>query len=226
MVLLALLGVAGFNTLVYTGLQSTTATNSVLIQSTMPIQILLLNGLLFGTRVQVRELASILLSLAGVVWIVARGDPTTLWQGEWNTGDAWIIAAALTWAGYSVLLRWRPPGLSAAAFLGFTLPVGWLALTPLYLAESWLGRPVTWDLTVALTVAYVAVFPSVLAFLFWNRGVAAIGANAAGHFIHLLPVFGTGLAVLFLGERLEAYHVLGAGLVGIGIGLTLVRARR
>jgi drug/metabolite transporter (DMT)-like permease len=225
MTLLALLGVAGFNTLVYTGLQSTTATNSVLIQSTMPVLILMLNGLLFGTRVEGREILSILLSLAGVVLIVTRGDPATLLAGDWNPGDGWMVAAALTWATYSVLLRWRPPGLSAAAFLGFTIPVGWLALIPLYLLESGLVRPVDWTLPVALTVAYVAVFPSVLAFLFWNRGVAALGANAAGHFIHLMPVFGTVLAVIFLGERLQMYHASGALLVAAGIGLMFLRAR-
>jgi drug/metabolite transporter (DMT)-like permease len=225
MTLLALLGVTGFNTLVYTGLQSTTATNSVLIQSTMPIQILVLNVLLFRTAFQARELLSVLLSLVGVALIVGAGRPLALVSGQWNQGDLWVLAAALTWAAYSVLLRWRPAELDPNAFLGFTLLVGWLALLPLYGLEAWLVRPVEWTLPVALTIAYVAVFPSVLAYLFWNRGVAAIGANAAGHFIHLMPVFGTVLAVLFLGESLRWYHGAGALLVAAGLVIAGVQRR-
>lgn len=223
MVVLALLGVTGFNTLVYNGLQTTTATNSVLIQSTMPVQILLLNAVLFRTGFQARELLSILLSLIGVMLIVGAGRPQDLLSGQWNRGDLWILTAALTWATYSVLLRWRPAGLDPLAFLGFTLIVGWLALLPLYWAETMLVGPVIWTAPVALTIAYVAVFPSVLAYLFWNRGVAAIGANAAGHFIHLMPVFGTALAVAFLDESLLWYHIAGALLVAAGIGMTLRR---
>lgn len=223
MTVLALLGVTGFNTLVYTGLQTTTATNSVLIQSTMPIQILLLNALMFRIRFQAYELLSILLSLIGVTWIVGAGRPQELLSGRWNGGDLWVLTAALTWAAYSVLLRWRPADLDPRAFLGFTLVIGWLALLPLYLAETLLVRSVEWTLPVGLTVVYVAVFPSALAYLFWNRGVAAIGANAAGHFIHLMPVFGTVLAVAFLGESLHGYHVAGALLVAAGIGVTLWR---
>jgi drug/metabolite transporter (DMT)-like permease len=217
MIVLSLLGVSGFNTLVYLGLQTTTATSSVLIQSTMPIQILLLNWLLFSARVSRREILSIGLSLAGVVVIISHGRPLQLFDGAWRSGDLWILAAAATWALYSVLLRWRPAGLDGAAFLGFTLPLGTLALLPLYLWEQAGGQYMVWELPTLVTVAYVAVFPSALAYLFWNRGVALLGANAAGHFIHLMPVFGTLMASLFLGEVFGLHHLAGAVLVALGI---------
>lgn len=222
---LALLGVTAFNTLVYVGLQTTTATNSVLIQSTMPVQILLLNWLLFRRVMRRAELLSILLSLAGVALIVGAGDPLRIVRGGWNAGDLWILAAALTWALYSVLLRWRPAGLDPLAFLGFTLLAGTVALLPAYLVECMVGRSFEWSLPVAATVVYVAVFPSTLAYLFWNRGVAALGANAAGHFIHLMPVFGSLMAVVFLGETFGWYHAAGAALVAAGILSTLTRSR-
>jgi drug/metabolite transporter (DMT)-like permease len=216
---LALLGVTGFNTLVYVGLQTTTATNAVLIQSTMPLQILLLNRLLFGAAASRRETLSIGLSLFGVLVIITRGDPARLWSGAWVPGDLWILGAALIWATYSVLLRWRPRELDAGAFLGFTLVTGTLALTPFYLLERAGGAVVNWHMPTLVTVAYVAVFPSALAYLFWNRGIALVGANAAGHFMHLMPVFGSLMAVLFLGERFGSHHALGASLVAAGIGL-------
>ena len=221
--LLALLGVAGFNTFVYLGLQTTTATNSVLIQSTMPVQILLLNWLMFRARVGGFELLSILLSLSGAAVIVSAGSPLLLLEGGWNRGDLWIVGASAIWALYSVLLRWRPDGLDPRAFLGFILLVGCAALFPFYLLENGHARPMSWNLPVVLTVAYVAIFPSALAYLFWNRAVTLIGANAAGHFIHLMPVFGSLMAVAFLGEVFAWYHAVGATLVAAGILLMLLK---
>lgn len=226
MSVLALLGVTVFNTFVYSGLQTTTATNSVLIQSTLPLQVLLLNRVLFGVRTTVLEWAAIMLSLTGVFVIMSRGRPAELWAGDWPVGDLWVLSAAFSWALYSVLLRWRPPALDPRAFLGFILPVGTLLLLPWYLAERAGGAVVDWHATNLLAVAYVAIFPSALAYLFWNRGVELIGANAAGHFIHLMPVFGTLLAVTLLGEQPGAYHLAGIVLVATGIYLTVRQGRR
>ena len=223
MSVLAILGVSGFNTFVYLGVQTTTATNSVLIQSTLPLLIFVLNWSLFRARAGKLEAFSIVLSLAGVLFIMSAGNPLHIVQGAWNHGDFWILGAALIWALYSVLLRWRPADLDPRAFLGFTLIAGCLFLVPFYIVESMIERPVTWNLPVGLTVAYVAIFPSALAYLFWNRGVAAIGANAAGHFIHLMPVFGSLMAVVFLGEQFAWFHAVGALLVGAGILLTMRR---
>lgn len=221
MLILALLGVSGFNTLVYLGLQTTSATNGVLIQSTMPVQILVLNWLLFRRAFRASELGAILLSMSGVALIISGGQPLRLVAGDWNLGDLWLLAAALTWALYSVLLRWRPPGLDPRAFLGFTLLAGTVVLLPLFLVETLTGRTPQWGAAEMLTVVYVAVFPSALAYLFWNRGVEAVGANAAGHFVHLMPVFGVLMAVMLLGEDVGWFHAAGALLVALGIGLTI-----
>lgn len=226
MLLLALLSVAGFNTFVYLGLQTTTATNSVLLQSSMPIFILMLNWVIYRQRAHAFELASVVLALSGVGLILGRGDPLRLLGGDWNPGDLWVLCAVLMWAMYSVFLRWRPRELDPRAFLGFTVLVGAAVLLPFYLGESLLGRQVRFNGQALAVVAYVAIFPSALSYLFWNRGVAEVGANTAGHFIHLLPVVGSLLAVVFLGESLRWYHLAGAALVAAAIVLSLVAHRR
>lgn len=217
MLVLAALGVAGFNTLVYLGLQHTTAINGLLLQSSMPILIILLNWLLFRQQAGWGELFSILLSMFGVLLILGRGDPGWVFGGSWNPGDVWVLLAVLVWALYSTLLRWRPAGLEPLAFLGFTLLSGTVMILPLWLWELNTGLSPSFNRETVLSIAYVAIFPSVLSYLFWNRGVAEVGANRAGHFIHLNPVFGSLLAVLLLGENFAWYHALGAGMVGGGL---------
>jgi len=156
-------------------------------------------------------------SLLGVLFILGQGDPTSVFGGAWNSGDAWMLAAVLVWALYTTLLRWRPAGLEPLAFLGFTLMCGTVMILPLWLWELGSGMSPVLNRETVLSVAYVAIFPSVLSYLFWNRGVAEVGANRAGHFIHLNPVFGSMLAVGVLGESFAWYHALGAGLVGLGL---------
>jgi len=226
MLLLALLGVSGFNTLLYLGLQHTTAVNALLLQSSMPVLIIALNWVLFRASATRLEGVSILLSLLGVLLILSAGKPLVLLSGQPNPGDLWVLAAVLVWALYSTLLRWRPAGLEPLAFLGFTVFVGVAAILPLWLWELSQGASVQADLRTLSAVGYVALFPSVLSYLFWNRGVAEIGANRAGHFIHLGPVFGSVLAILLLGEVFAWYHAVGGLMVAMAIGLTIFARRR
>lgn len=217
MLVLAMLGVAGFNTLVYLALQHTSAVNALLMQSSLPLQIITLNWLIFGQSSGWRERISVMVSLLSVALIIGAGDPLKLFTGEWNRGDLWALIAVLVWALYSILLRWRPAGLEPMAFIGFILPSGTLMILPLWLWELSQGLSPILDTTMVFSVAYVAIFPSLLSFLFWNHGVAHLGANRAGHFIHLSPVVGSMLAVLLLGERFAWYHAVGGLLVAIAI---------
>ena len=220
LLVLSVLGVTNFNTFVYLGLQSTSATNSVLIQATNPVQTLLLAALLLGEPLSGRRLLGVACSLCGVAVIVTRADPDVLWNLSFSRGDLWILLAAFDWALYSVCLRWRPPGLSPTSFLGVTFVVGCISLLPLWGWESLAGHPMNWtSSTTWLTLGYVALFPSVLAFLFWNRAVAEIGASRSAQLMYLMPVFGIGLSALFLDERLQTYHGPGVLLVFVGIWL-------
>jgi drug/metabolite transporter (DMT)-like permease len=217
---LGVLGVTNFNTFVYLGLQTTTATSAVLLVSTTPVLIVALSFAMLGVRVTVAQMTGILTSLAGVLVIVAQGDPATLLELEPNRGDLWVLAAVVSWALYSVCLRWRPQGLHPLSFLVATFVLGLLPLLPLYLWELRVRGGFAIELPNLAAIGYVALFPSVLAYIFWNRAVASLGANRSGQFLHLMPAFGVALSVLLLGERPQGFHLLGIVLIGGGIALT------
>jgi drug/metabolite transporter (DMT)-like permease len=219
---LALTGISAFNTILYWSLQHTTAINATLMQSSGPLLIGLWGLILYRDPLTRSQLSGILVSLAGVLAIVSEGDPARLFQLRLNIGDLAIVAAIGIYALYSALLR-RRPGMAPLSFLAATIGIGVVLLLPLTAAELLLGArfaPLTPGPLAAL--AYVAVFPSILAYLFFNRGVQLIGANRAGPFLHLVPLFGTVLAVLFLGERFGLHHATGAALI---IGGVLLASR-
>lgn len=216
MAILGALGIGAFNTLLYSGLQTTTALNSMLIQSAQPALILMLGGLVMRDRTSARQVAGVLVSLAGVLMVIARGDLALLLALRLNAGDAIIAFAVLLWALYSVLLRKRPP-VHPLSFLAASIMVGLVVIAPVYLMELASGRRIVPETGSALAIVYVSVFPSFLAYLFFNRGVELIGSAATAQFMNVMPLMGAGLAMLFLGEALHLFHVAGLALVLAGI---------
>lgn len=215
-VLLGALAIGAFNTMLYTGLQSTTALNSMLIQSALPALVLIVGALVMGDGTSVRQVAGVLISLAGVLAIIGRGDPAMLWGLQLNIGDAIIGAAVLLWALYSVLLR-RRPAVHPLSFLAASIIVGVIVIAPVYAHELWSGRRIVAGMGSALAIIYVSIFPSFLAYLFFNRGVELIGSAATGQYMNVMPLMGAGLAMLFLGERLHLFHIIGLALIVAGI---------
>ena len=140
-----------------------------------------------------------------------------------NRGDLWVLLAVVSWAFYTFLLRKRPAGLHPLSFLGSIIVIGLLVLAPFYAWEVSQGARVGTDLATCGSILYVALFPSVLAFIFWNQAVGEVGPNKAGLFLHLMPVFGAILSSLFLGESLHLYHLAGMGLIFSGIYLVTTR---
>lgn len=217
LIFMGILGVACFNTFAYLGLQKTTATNALLINSFIPILIILLSRIKPGVPYSFNKIVGILMSTCGVVLLVAQGSLDNLKSLSFNQGDLWILLAAFTWAVYSISLRWRPGNLSSITFLLVTMIVGVMVLSPIY-ALNLLHEPeIYFNQSNVTAILYVALFASIGAFLLWNQGVKLVGAGTAGQFIHLMPVLGTIMAVIFLGERLFWYHVLGA--IGIASGI-------
>ena len=216
--LLGVLGIGCFNTLLYWGLQSTTALNSMLLQAGQTGAILLLAMVLFGERAGAWKITGAVLALGGALVIISGGNASVLLGLEFNRGDLLIALAVVLWALYSVLLR-RRPQVHPLSFFAATLIVGVAAIAPFYLVELAGGARIVAGPESALAIAYVAIFPSVLAYLCFNRGVELIGAAATGQYLNVMPVFGAILAVLFLGERLQAFHFVGAALIAAGIVL-------
>lgn len=223
-VVLGVLGISCFNTFVYLGLRETTSINALLLQSVMPLLILLVAYLLFGERPALRQILGVVLSIGGVALIAARGVVADLLALQVNRGDVWVMAAVIAYAFYSALLRLRP-AVHPLSLLGATFVIGTVVLLPFYLHEHLSGQVLPLTLPVALTIAYLVIFPSLLSFLFFNRGVELVGAGRAGPFVYLMPVFGSGLAVVFLGERIEGYHLAGAALIALGLAVSSLRRR-
>ncbi|WP_432696271.1 DMT family transporter [Marinobacterium sp. YM272] len=223
LLLLSVLSVTCFNTFIYLGLQDTTAANSAMLQSAAPVVIVLLNFMLLREGLSLRQWAGTLVSLAGVTVLVSQADLSLVLGLDFNRGDIWIGVAVLAWSLYSVALRGRPEGLDGFTLFAFNVLIGTLLLAPFALGR--LGGPVEiqWNLPVVSAVIYMAIFPSILAYLFWNRGVAELGAARASLFIHLIPVFGVLMSVLFLGESLYLFHGVGILLIFTGIYLATIR---
>ncbi|MBI2752106.1 MAG: DMT family transporter [Betaproteobacteria bacterium] len=215
--LLALTGVALFQSLVYLGLRTTTTVNAVLLNSSAPLFMLLCSWSIERERGTRRQVVGMLISLAGILVILSRGELGNLLQLEFHPGDAWILLAMPAWGVYSVLVKRRPPELGGAVFLFLISVAGVLLLAPAF-ALAALHTPPRWPTTgEAAGVLYVALAASVGAFLCWNRGVAIVGANAAGFTLHLLPAFGTVLAMVFLGEAFQAFHAAGIATILLGV---------
>lgn len=222
--LLAVAGISSFNTLVYIGLQYTIAVNALLMQSLMPVLIVGLSFIVFREKIQTVQAFGVMISLAGALAIIGRGSLDVLLSLSVNRGDILVFIAVAGYAAYSIGLRKRPM-VHPLSFVAVTFIVGDLLLLPLYIWESMAGRTVHFDPPTCLAIAYVSVFPSIVSYLCFNRGVELVGANRAGMFIHLIPVFGSIMAIIFLGESLQWFHFAGILLIASGIYMaTRIRA--
>ena len=217
---LAILSVTFFNTFIYRAVQSTSAINTLFVNSMTPIFIAIIAWAGFKDDIRFRQWFGIVLSFFGLAWIISRGRPEVLLTLQFAKGDLWTLAAAMSWAIYTVILRKRPAGLHPLVFLSTIIAIGIVFLLPIYIWEILSGATLRLTAASIGSIAYVAVFPSVLAYIFWNRAVGEVGATKAGVFMHLMPVFGVSLAILFLGERLSPYHLPGFGMIFSGILLT------
>ena len=216
MVLLGTLGIGAFNTILYTGLQTTTALNAMLLQAAQPALILVMGMALMKDYVSARQIGGVVISVTGVLAIVSQGSAGALLNLDLNRGDAIIAFAVLLWSIYAVMLR-RRPDVHPLSFLAATLIIGVAVIAPFYAAEIASGRYIISSRESYLAIGYVAIFPSFFAYLFFNRGVELIGSAATGQFMNILPVMGAGLAMLFLGERLFLFHIAGIALILAGI---------
>ncbi len=222
LVLLAATGIATFNTAAYLGLTSTTALNVLLMQSALPLIIIAWAFALFGERPTPRQAIAIVISLAGVGIIATRGSLQALLTLRLNRGDAWILGASVIYGIYCTLLR-RRPTVHPLSFLIAIMGLGSCMMLPFYVMEVSGGATIQGGWPSYLAVAYTAVFPSFISYLLFNRGVELIGAARAGQSMHLMPLFGSILAVVFLGEAFQLYHAGGIVLIATGILLASIR---
>ena len=216
MVLLSAIGFAFNNAISYWAMQYTQALNALLIQSSGPLFVALWSLVLFGVRLTWAQLAGIIISLLGVVTIILRGDLSALASIRLNKGDVMFASSLLAFGLYSALMP-RRPVTHQLSLISFTVACGALLLLPFSIWEYSTGRTLKFDAITMATLAYVVIFPSTLAYLFFNRGIALIGPNRAAPFFHLVPVFGSAMAILLLGEQPRLFHLVGYVLVLAGV---------
>ncbi len=222
LIFLSATGIGPYNALSYWALAHTEAINAVLVQSTAPLLIAIWCFVLWGDRLTLAQFGGILVSLLGVLVIVTRGVPAHLAALSFNIGDMIIILALVLYGLYSAALRKRP-ALDQLSFLASIVVCGTVLLLPFAAAEFIAGGRINFTPSTFAVLGYVMLFPSLIAYLFFNRGVQLIGANRAGPFFHLMPVFGSILAILFLGEEMHLFHIVGFLLVLGGVFVATTR---
>lgn len=220
LLLLALLSVSLYNSLQYLALQFTTAINVGVVSATMPLEVFLLTWLLGQERANWLQKWGLLLALVGVCWVVSRGDLQVLTGMQLNPGDLLMLTAVFGFAIYSVLMKKLPPELDKLGLLLLLIFIGIFGILPFYVWDISGRETFSLNRDTVLILAYVAIFPSLLSYYFWNKAVLLGGANQAGLYTNLISVFASLLAVVFLGETFRAYHVIGMAAIFLAILLS------
>ncbi|MDG2205928.1 MAG: DMT family transporter [Alphaproteobacteria bacterium] len=222
----AVVSIAGFNSVFYIALQKSTALQVALIQSILPVLVLLLGLVILRQRISPRQWWGIVFSISGAVLIVVRGDIGVLQTLALGEGDIWALGAVFIWAWQAFLMRWKPPTIDIMPFMTTISLIGVITMTPFYIWETANVAPMPVTQTSILFVLYVAVMASFIGTTCWNEGTYRAGGAQAGYFGNLFPIFAGGLAILILGEQPHWYHGVGALCVIIGIWLATAQHSR
>ena len=219
-IILGITSITVFNSIVYYSLYHTQVISGVLMISTIPVWIMFIASLLKIERTNIFQIIGVVLSLTGVICIITKADIELIKNLDFNKGDLSMVVAMFSWAIYSALLKKRTYQFSQIALLEVIIICGLVFLVPVYFIEMSLGYKIVLEIPFILTLTYVVLFPGIIAFLFWIKGIALIGANRAGVFLHLMPIFGAVMALIIFNEKFMLYHVLGAVFIIVGIILS------
>lgn len=218
---LSMTGVAGFNTLTYVAVQYTGSINASLMNSATPIIVVLLTWLVMKERFAWSALPGILVSMAGVSWIISHGSVSALLSLSFNKGDLFMLVAVLCWALYSVGMKKMSGRFPSSPFLLVQVVVALVLLLPLSAIEWGLTRPhIDWNPSLVTGIIYIGLFASIVAFLSWNRAIELAGPQRCAGFLNLIPMFSAIFATVFTGEALRMYHLLGAIWIVVGVYIT------
>jgi len=227
LIVLASLGITAYNTFLYMALTTTTSTNALMINSFVPILILILSFFILKQQLIVHQFIGILFSTSGVLFLILKGDISNALSLTFTKGDLLIVLSSLSWAFYSVIIKFKPKDLNNFELFSTLVFIGFLILLPIYLYQGYsIQREIEILKSNYLVFIYISVFASCLSYYFWHYGIDHIGANKTGQFVHLMPLFGTILAYIFLGERLMFYHFIGAVCIAFGIYMSLFYKRK
>ncbi len=219
-IILGITSITIFNSIVYYSLYYTQVITGVLMISTIPVWIIFISSILRIERTNIYQIIGVVLSLVGVIIIVTKIDFKIIKSLDFNRGDLSMIVAMLSWAIYSSLLKKKKYEISQTTLLQLVIIFGLIFLTPISIGEYFIGNKIKLGTPFYLTLTYVIFFPGLFAFFFWIKGISIIGANRAGIFLHLMPIFGALMAIMIFDEKFMYYHLFGAIFIIAGIILS------
>ncbi len=219
-IILGVTSITIFNSIVYYSLYYTQVISGVLMISTIPVWIIFISSILNIEKTNVFQIIGVGLSLTGVIFIITKADINLIKSLDFNKGDLTMVIAMFSWAIYSALLKKKTYEISQISLLQVVIISGLIFLIPIYLIEMNLGYLIKLEKPFFLTLTYVVLFPGLASFFFWIKGIAMIGANRAGAFLHLMPIFGAIMAMIIFDEKFMFYHFLGAAFIITGITLS------
>ncbi len=188
--------------------------------STIPVMIIFFSWIFKIEKTNIYQITGVIFSLLGVAIIITKAKLNMLLNLDFNKGDLWMVVAMFSWAIYSALLKKKKHELSQISLLETIITMGLIFLLPIYFIETKMGYYVILDIPFVLILTYVVLFPGLASFLFWIKGIAIIGTNRSGIFLHLMPIFGALMAMIIFKEKFMFFHLIGAVLILIGILLS------
>ena len=218
--ILGITSITIFNSIVYYSLYYTQVISGILMISTIPVWIIFISSILNIEKTNIFQIIGVIFSLTGVIFIVTKADLEIIKNLDFNKGDLSMVVAMFSWAVYSALLKRKKYEISQVTLLQVVIITGLIFLTPIYFIEMYMGNVIVLGIPFVLTLTYVVFFPGLASFFFWIKGISIIGANRAGVFLHLMPIFGAIMAMLIFNERFMFYHIFGAIFIIAGITLS------
>jgi len=218
--ILGITSITIFNSIVYYSLYYTQVISGILMISTIPVWIIFISSILNIEKTNIFQIIGVIFSLTGVIFIITKADLEIIKNLDFNKGDLSMVVAMFSWAVYSALLKRKKYEISQVTLLQVVIITGLIFLTPIYFIEMYMGNVIVMGIPFVLTLTYVVFFPGLASFFFWIKGISIIGANRAGVFLHLMPIFGAIMAMLIFNERFMFYHIFGAIFIIAGITLS------
>lgn len=218
--ILGITSITIFNSIVYYSLYYTQVISGILMISTIPVWIIFISSILNIEKTNIFQIIGVIFSLTGVIFIITKADLELIKNLDFNKGDLSMVVAMFSWAVYSALLKRKKYEISQVTLLQVVIITGLIFLTPIYFIEMYMGNVIVLGIPFVLTLTYVVFFPGLASFFFWIKGISIIGANRAGVFLHLMPIFGAIMAMLIFNERFMFYHIFGAIFIIAGITLS------
>ena len=212
--------ISTFNSVVYFALNYTQVINAVLMLSAIPAATIVLSSLMKIEKTNIFQLLGLVLSIIGIGSIISNGDIQKIISLDFNKGDMWMLVCVITWSLYSTLLKKNKFKLSQFTLIQLMVSVGILFLIPQFFYEKSIGLELNLDKNFFLILIYVAIFPAIAAYYFWQKGIEIIGPNRASMFIQLMPLFSAVMAIIIFKEKFELYHFVGAIFILSGIYLS------